>query len=96
MRIGRILFGILTAIGAGAVLGVLFAPDKGSITRNKLSKKTNELGNELESKINAVTDSVNKKMADLKEDAKRMAAELQKKADHHTSDISTAEKAKMN
>ncbi len=96
MRIGRILFGILTAVGEGAVLGVLFAPDKGSVTRSKLSKKSKEFENELESKINEVTDSVNKKMTDLKEDAKKMAAEFKKKADIHAADLKNTEKVNMN
>jgi gas vesicle protein len=38
MSPGKILVGTLIAMGTGAVLGVLFAPDKGSVTRRKISK----------------------------------------------------------
>lgn len=39
MNAGRIITGAVVAVAAGAVLGVLFAPDKGSNTRKKLSQQ---------------------------------------------------------
>ena len=39
MRAGKMLIGAVIAMATGAVLGVLFAPDKGSTTRKKLSKQ---------------------------------------------------------
>ena len=45
------IFGLLAGIGLGAGLGVLFAPEKGEVTRKKLKEK---LDDEL-SKINKTT-----------------------------------------
>ena len=36
MKNGKFLAGIITGLGAGTLLGLLFAPDKGSKTRKKL------------------------------------------------------------
>ena len=38
MSTGKIVVGVLAGVAVGALLGVLFAPDKGSETRKKISK----------------------------------------------------------
>jgi gas vesicle protein len=40
MIAGKMLFGVFVAGAAGAVLGILFAPAKGSSTRKRLARKT--------------------------------------------------------
>ncbi len=69
MSAGKILVGFVIAMATGAVLGVLFAPDKGSTTRKKLSKEgtrymdavksvADEAVATLEEKVDNVTESV--------------------------------------
>jgi gas vesicle protein len=47
---------------------VLFAPEKGSETRGKISKKGKELSDELKDKIEAVVDLIAKKCECTKDD----------------------------
>jgi len=51
MSTGKILFGVLAGIAAGAVLGILFAPAKGSKTRKKIAKKGIDFADELSEKL---------------------------------------------
>lgn len=51
MTTGKALLGVLAGIAAGAVIGVLFAPGKGSDTRKTIVKKSEDLAGALNDKI---------------------------------------------
>jgi gas vesicle protein len=53
MNTGKALLGVMAGIAAGAVLGMLFAPEKGSNTRKNISKKGDDLANALNDKVDA-------------------------------------------
>ncbi|MES2829036.1 MAG: YtxH domain-containing protein [Bacteroidota bacterium] len=43
----KVLIGLLAGLAAGAALGLLFAPDKGTETRDKLSQSLKDLGDSI-------------------------------------------------
>lgn len=47
----RIVLGLLAGAAAGAIAGILFAPGKGSETRKRISKATNDMSGNLKRKI---------------------------------------------
>lgn len=58
MTTGKAVLGILAGIAAGAVFGVLFAPEKGSDTRKTLLRKGEDLAGDLNNKIDEKFDEL--------------------------------------
>ncbi|WP_129716841.1 YtxH domain-containing protein [Pedobacter sp. SYP-B3415] len=59
----KVLVALLAGLAAGAALGILFAPDKGSDTRDKLSESLKDLGDSIRDKA---ADEINS-LANLKD-----------------------------
>ena len=54
----KILAALAIGVAAGAVIGILFAPDKGSETRKKISDQGKKLGEDLKTKLNEVKEKM--------------------------------------
>ena len=68
MSSGKVLLSLLAGVAAGALLGILFAPEKGSVTRKKMSKKAEEFGDGLKEKFNEFVDDITEKFGEVRED----------------------------
>ena len=54
MSTGKVVLGVIAGAAAGAVLGILFAPDKGSETRKKIAGKGHDMADGLKEKLDSV------------------------------------------
>ena len=72
MTTGKALLGVVAGFAAGAALGLLFAPHKGTKTRRNIVEKGEELVDSLHDKIdkkfNELVGSFSGKMAKIKND----------------------------
>jgi len=66
----KVLIGLLAGLAAGAALGLLFAPEKGTETRDRLSQSLKDLGDSIKDKaadeINALANLKDKVVSSVK------------------------------
>lgn len=73
MSTGKVLLGIVAGAAAGALVGVLFAPHKGSVTRKKISRTTGNYADGAKEKVSELLDGITEKFEKLKEDVTEFA-----------------------
>lgn len=83
MSSGKVLLGVLAGVAAGATLGILFAPDKGTNTRKKIVERGEDYVDNLKDvfsnaldRFNDEIDSIKGELDDAAETGKSQAQNL--------------------
>ena len=90
MGSGKVVLGVLAGAAAGAILGILLAPDKGSKTRKQLIDKSDDFVEGLKAKYEEFCDTVTQKFDSAKKDAEDLADKGNAKYDEAKKDVKNA------
>ncbi|MFV5687928.1 YtxH domain-containing protein [Flavobacterium sp. ZT3R25] len=75
MKADKIVLGVLGGLAAGAILGIMLAPDKGDKTRKRIMDKSNDYADELKDKLDTLLSSINKKYEKIWSEGESMISE---------------------
>jgi gas vesicle protein len=90
MKSGKVVLGLLAGVAAGAVLGILFAPDKGSNTRKKIVTKGEDYANDVKEKFNEALDAISNKYKSIVHGAEDLATDGKLKYDNAKAEVKKA------
>ena len=88
MKNSDVVVGILGGLAVGAILGILFAPDKGSNTRRKIAEKGTDLKDNLKGNFNDFVASIEDQYSNFTSNAEDVIEEGKSKLERMSNDIS--------
>lgn len=81
MSVEKVVIGVLAGAATGALLGVLFAPARGAVTRRSIYRKGERQVDDLKDKLTDFIDGITEKFEKVKEDVTDFAEEAKMKAE---------------
>ena len=79
MRSDKTALAVVAGVAVGALIGVLFAPDKGSKTREKILDKTKDYADDLKEKFDDLFEEITDKFENLWKEEKEMVKKVEDK-----------------
>ena len=99
MKSDKIILGVLGGVAIGALIGVLFAPEKGDDTRKKIMNKSNDYADELKDKLDTLLGSITNKYEKIWKEGENLIADGKSKfndAKHQGEDFVAESKSQFN
>jgi gas vesicle protein len=85
MKAQTVIIGALAGLAAGALIGILFAPDKGTEIRSKIGKKSGEYMDSVKKGFNSFVDGFAEKVNEVRDDVADVSRKNAPKREMNTS-----------
>ena len=98
MKGGKIIVGVVAGIAAGTLVGLLFAPEKGSRTRKKIMDKSDDYAEDLKDNFDEFVEAINKKYESTTKEVESIVAKGKTKYESvlsEVNDLLAKDKAKL-
>jgi gas vesicle protein len=82
MNSGKVLLSVLAGAAAGALVGVLFAPHRGTVTRKKLKRQSGAYADGVKEKLSEIVDSITEKLEKVKDEVTEYAEQKMHKTEN--------------
>jgi gas vesicle protein len=96
MSTSKVMLGMVIGMAAGAVLGILTAPDSGINTRKKISTKGQGYVDDLKYRVNGFKEGFRDRVDTVKNEAHNLLDQASSKLDHAASKLETTSKKTSN
>jgi len=90
MSTAKVVLGVVAGAATGALLGVLFAPARGTVTRRSILRKGERQVDELKHSFNEFIDSITDKFDKVKEEVVDFAEEAMNSAEAVEKEVKAA------
>lgn len=92
MSTGKVVLGVIAGAATGALLGILFAPARGTVTRRTICRKGEKEVDALKDKFSDFVDSITERFEKVKDDVTDLVDEVKVKVEEVEKDQKAAKK----
>jgi len=95
MSTGKVVLGVIAGAATGALLGILYAPARGSVTRRSICRKGERGVDGLKDKFSEFIDTITDRFEKVKDDVNDLVDEVKDKVEEvekDQKDLKTAKK----
>ena len=89
MKSSKLIISLLAGVAGGALFGILFAPDKGYITRQKLAEKADDLTDNVKENLQSFFDNAVECLKKTKEENTNLSDETQEESEKWKEEVSS-------